>query len=200
MNLKNYYWLFKEDPFEKNFVTDIKKEGLTLRKKHGLVGDPEGQGKKNLEQRKSKVSWINSPLLYGNINPTIHKANANAGWNFQWDWNESVQFTEYKKNDFYDWHTDSLPGPYPQDHKSKDYIGKIRKLSSIVLLSEPGKDFEGGELEMDFNNCGGQGKQTIDLKKGSCIVFPSFVKHRVKPVTKGTRHSLVLWHLGYPWC
>ena len=90
MNLKNYYWLFKEDPFEKNFVTDIKKEGLTLRKKHGLVGDPAEQGKKNLKQRKSKVSWINSPLLYGNINPTIHKANANAGWYFQWDWNQKT--------------------------------------------------------------------------------------------------------------
>ena len=34
--------------------------------------------------------------------------------------------------------------------------------------------------------------------KGSIVVFPSFLWHRVKPVTKGTRYSLVLWHLGYP--
>ena len=36
------------------------------------------------------------------------------------------------------------------------------------------------------------------LPKGSIIVFPSFVWHRVKPVTKGTRYSLVMWNLGYP--
>ena len=36
------------------------------------------------------------------------------------------------------------------------------------------------------------------LPKGSLVVFPSFVWHRVKPVTKGTRHSLVIWNLGYP--
>jgi len=33
---------------------------------------------------------------------------------------------------------------------------------------------------------------------GSVIIFPSFVWHRVKPVTKGIRHSLVCWNLGYP--
>jgi len=36
------------------------------------------------------------------------------------------------------------------------------------------------------------------LSKGSIIVFPSFLWHRVKPVTKGTRYSLVVWNLGYP--
>jgi PKHD-type hydroxylase len=41
-----------------------------------------------------------------------------------------------------------------------------------------------------------QAKET--LSKGSIIVFPSFVWHRVKPVTKGTRYSLVMWNLGYP--
>ena len=53
---------------------------------------------------------------------------------------------------------------------------------------------------MDFSNGGGKGKKIIKElnKKGSMIVFPSFIRHRVKPVTKGTRHSLVLWHIGYP--
>ena len=35
--------------------------------------------------------------------------------------------------------------------------------------------------------------------QGSLVVFPSFVKHRVKPVTKGTRYSLVIWNLGQPY-
>jgi PKHD-type hydroxylase len=37
------------------------------------------------------------------------------------------------------------------------------------------------------------------LTKGSIIIFPSFVWHRVKPVTEGTRYSLVLWNLGKPY-
>ena len=83
-----------------------------------------------------------------------------------------------------------------------NFQGKLRKLSSILLLSDPGKDFKGGELEMDFSNGGGKGKKIIKKlnKKGSYIVFPSFVRHRIKPVTKGIRHSLVLWHIGFPWC
>ena len=36
------------------------------------------------------------------------------------------------------------------------------------------------------------------LPKGSIVVFPSHLWHRVKPVTRGTRYSLVVWHLGYP--
>ena len=36
-------------------------------------------------------------------------------------------------------------------------------------------------------------------KKGTVIVFPSFVWHRVKPVLSGTRYSLVCWSLGQPW-
>ena len=76
---------------------------------------------------------------------------------------------------------------------------KIRKLSVTVSLTDP-KEYKGGELEFDFRN---QDKSNIRtcteiLPKGSLVVFPSFVWHRVKPVTKGVRHSLVIWNLGYP--
>ena len=36
------------------------------------------------------------------------------------------------------------------------------------------------------------------MPKGSIVVFPSFIWHRVKPITKGTRYSLVMWNCGYP--
>jgi len=36
------------------------------------------------------------------------------------------------------------------------------------------------------------------LPRGSIVVFPSHVWHRVRPVTKGVRYSLVIWNLGYP--
>jgi PKHD-type hydroxylase len=79
--------------------------------------------------------------------------------------------------------------------------GKIRKLSVTCSLSDP-KDYKGGELEFDFRNKE-NGKPNIRkcmeiLPQGSIVVFPSFVWHRVKPVIKGTRYSLVIWNLGYP--
>jgi PKHD-type hydroxylase len=75
-------------------------------------------------------------------------------------------------------------------------------LSVTVSLSDPG-EYEGGELEFDFKNEEPHKKPNIRtcteiLSKGSLVVFPSFVFHRVKPVTKGVRHSLVIWNLGYP--
>jgi PKHD-type hydroxylase len=81
-------------------------------------------------------------------------------------------------------------------------VGKIRKLSVTVSLSDS-NDYKGGELEFDFRN-GEHGKisNIVECKeiksKGSLVVFPSFVWHRVKPVTKGTRYSLVIWHCGLP--
>ena len=76
----------------------------------------------------------------------------------------------------------------------------------MTLRLTDGSEYEGGELEFDFRNYDPplrdeskhlrQAKEI--LSKGSIIVFPSFVWHRVKPVRKGTRYSLVMWCLGYP--
>jgi PKHD-type hydroxylase len=64
------------------------------------------------------------------------------------------------------------------------------------------EDYVGGDLEFDFRNSKDKSK-TIKVCKeiyprGSIVVFPSFVWHRVKPVTKGTRYSLVMWSIGAP--
>lgn len=202
MILKDFYWYF-DNPFREGFIEEITKEGLKSQRTTGLVGTSANikNARSDKSVRKSKVSWLKSPLLYNNINPLIHTANRSSGWNFQWDWNETAQFTEYKKGDFYSWHMDTSDTPYGSK-LGINFQGKLRKLSSILLLSDPGKDFKGGELEMDFSNGGGKGKKIIKKlnKKGSFIVFPSFVRHRIKPVTKGIRHSLVLWHIGFPWC
>ena len=70
----------------------------------------------------------------------------------------------------------------------------------MTLCLNDATEYEGGEFEFDFKD-----KTKTDpivceqiKKKGSIIVFPSFVWHRVKPVTKGTRYSLVAWNLGKP--
>jgi len=80
--------------------------------------------------------------------------------------------------------------------------GKIRKLSVTVTLSDP-KDYKGGELEFDFRNMDPDKKRNVKkcteiLPKGSLVVFPSFVWHRVCPVKSGERNSLVIWNLGWP--
>ena len=73
----------------------------------------------------------------------------------------------------------------------------------MVQLSDP-KKFKGGELELDFGRKGNKNTSSIKVdkpfntKRGSIIFFPSFVWHRVKPVTKGTRYSLVCWTIGNP--
>ena len=82
---------------------------------------------------------------------------------------------------------------------------RIRKLSMTCQLTD-GSEYKGGELEFDFRNYDphmrDESKHRVQCKeilpKGSIIVFPSFVWHRVKPVTSGTRYSLVVWHLGRP--
>ena len=71
-----------------------------------------------------------------------------------------------------------------------------------VTLSDP-KEYSGGELEFDFRNLDpDKPNKKIKCKeilpKGSLVVFPSFVWHRVCPVKKGSRHSLVIWNLGWP--
>ena len=158
---------------------------------------------KNLQRkRKSDLVWLNDTWIYKEIHPYVQQANIQAGWNFDWNFSESCQFTKYKHNQYYDWHCDSWEKPYTENGPTK---GKIRKLSMTCQLSD-GSEYQGGELEFDFRNYDppmrDEAKHKVQCKeilpKGSIIVFPSFVWHRVKPVTSGTRYSLVVWHLGYP--
>ena len=72
-----------------------------------------------------------------------------------------------------------------------------------VSLTDP-KKYQGGELEFDLRNQDPERARntklcTEILPKGSIVVFPSFVWHRVKPITKGVRYSLVIWNLGKPY-
>ena len=202
MNLQHYYWYFKSAVPER-ICDDIVRYGKQLQDQMAVTGgfgDPKKLNKsqiKNLKtKRDSNIVWMNDKWIYKEIHPFVHQANANAGWNFQWDFSESCQFTKYNKNQYYDWHCDSWEKPY----ENGDTKGKIRKLSVTVSLSEGGKAYTGGELEFDFRNNDPDKKTNIRkckeiLPKGSLVVFPSFVWHRVFPVKKGSRYSLVVWNL-----
>tara|TARA_R110000782_G_scaffold80941_2_gene160127 strand:+ start:379 stop:1011 length:633 start_codon:yes stop_codon:yes gene_type:complete len=208
MQLQNYYWYFKS-ALPERICDDIIKYSLSKNESMARTG---GYDNKKLNEdeirnlknkRNSDVVWLNEGWIYKELQPYIHKANKKAGWNFEWDRSESCQFTKYKHNQYYDWHCDSWAKPYDKPNSPDN--GKIRKLSMTCQLTD-GSEYEGGELEFDFRNYDPNMRDEFKhlkqakeiLPKGSIIVFPSFVYHRVKPVTKGTRYSLVMWNLGYP--
>jgi|TARA_R110000796_G_scaffold112778_1_gene224428 PKHD-type hydroxylase len=200
MNLKNNWWVFQSALSDK-FCQDVVKLGNSLKQEKGLVGGKNlARGEKNYKIRNSDLCWFNDLWVSRIIQNYIQIANKQANWNFDWDYCEDFQFTKYKKNQHYDWHCDSTLEVY-MDQPNINYNGKTRKLSVIVSLSDP-EDFKGGKLEFQFR----QGSKNFTKKfvckeilpKGSILVFPSFIYHRVTPVTKGTRYSLVNWVLGAP--
>jgi PKHD-type hydroxylase len=210
MNLQNYYYYF-ENALTPRFCDEVIKYGTSQQEQLALTGgqtikiqegkDLKEEDLKDLKKKRdSNIAWLNDRWIYNEIQPYIHEANKLAGWNFDWDYSESCQFTKYKLNQFYDWHCDSWEGAY-NNSNDLNLHGKIRKLSVTCSLSDP-KDYEGGELEFDFRNMDPD-KTTVRKcaeisQRGSIVVFPSHVWHRVKPVTKGIRYSLVIWNLGYP--
>ena len=202
MNIYNYYWYFKS-ALTPRFCDDVIKYGLQQKDAMARTG---GYGNKKLtkqdvsnlkRKRNSDLVWLDETWIYKEIHPFVREANKKAGWNFHWDWSESCQFTKYKLNQYYDWYCDSF--------NKIGNNGKIRKLSMTCQLTD-GSEYQGGELEFDFRNYDppqrDESKHLIKceeiLHKGSIIVFPSFVWHRVKPVTKGVRYSLVVWNQGLP--
>ena len=208
MNLTNYYYYF-QSAVPTRICDEIVKYGKSISDQMAITG---GLGGKKLNQsqvkdlkkkRNSNIVWMNDRWIYKEIQPYVHQANAQAGWNFDWTYSESCQFTKYEKGQFYDWHCDSWDKHYIKENENDPTHGKIRKLSVTVTLSDP-KDYKGGELEFDFRNLDpDKPRKPVKCKdilpKGSLVVFPSFVWHRVCPVKKGSRYSLVIWNLGWPY-
>jgi len=210
MNLQNFYYYF-QSALTPRFCDELIKYGISQQEQLALTGGQTNKVNKGeklndddiidlKKKRDSNIVWLSDRWIYKEIQPFIHQANRLAGWNFEWSFSESCQFTKYKLNQHYDWHCDSWEAPYANTD-NPDTFGKIRKLSVTCSLSAP-EDYEGGELEFDFRNMDPD-KQSVrkcaEIKpRGSIVVFPSHVWHRVKPVTKGTRYSLVIWNLGYP--
>ena len=151
------------------------------------------------KKRDSNIVWLDERWIFNEIQPFVAQANRNAGWNFQWDWTEACQFTKYSKGQYYDWHCDSWPIVY--DAPGRTGHGRNRKLSVTLSLSDE-KSYKGGELEFDFRNVEREKQKTEICKevkpKGSLVVFPSEIWHRIKPIKQGHRYSLVAWNLGDP--
>ena len=97
---------------------------------------------------------------------------------------ENLQYTVYPKDGgHYEWHSDIAGGG----------IMTQRKISVTIELNDHENEYEGGLVLVNL------GQRIVELPKGqgTAVFFPSFLVHRVSPVTKGTRKSLVGWIGGY---
>ena len=153
------------------------------------VGMNSPKGGVDTKKRTTTISWIpfkEMPEMYSQVEATMQKTNLNHFGFDNMRITEPAQFTEYPKGGFYDWHMDL--NAFGQEGQNP-----IRKISMTLLLSDP-KDFTGGDLM--FSEMGDN--KPLPLKQGQAIFFASFIRHRVAPVTKGIRRSLVMWFGGTP--
>ena len=139
------------------------------------------------DYRKSGVCWIKEPFYKNLVFDIITRTNRDSGLNFQLEYLENLQLTRYVAPDgHYDFHSDG------NGHSRKNVDDSVRKLSMICLLSDSNQ-FEGGSFQI---TSGLTDTYDIKLEKGDIVIFPSYVLHRVSPVTKGIRHSIVAWVRG----
>jgi PKHD-type hydroxylase len=147
------------------------------------VGGTAG-GTVDTKTRTSHISWIpfaKMQEMYKVIENIMLKTNSN---HFGFDGmrlTEPAQYTEYPTGGFYDWHIDSDVNCANEP--------PIRKISMTCLLS-PESEFEGGGLELMSDG------KIVRPKQGQAIFFASYIRHRVIPISKGIRKSLVMWFGG----
>lgn len=147
----------------------------------------------NEKVRNSRITWLADRWIYDWIDSYIVQVNKEVGWNFDFIGAEQIQFTRYLEGQFYGWHQDSN---FKEQHE--------RKISVVIPLSDS-EDYEGGDLQFYDSLQRPEAKDSRIMKdentrtRGSIIIFPSYIFHRVTKVTKGQRLSIVLWYKGEKW-
>jgi len=160
--------------------------GRSQKPQTAQVGMNKPGGGTDTKKRVTTISWIpfkEMGHMYYDLNKFIQKTNENHFGFGDIRVTENAQFTEYPEGGFYDWHMDC--------DVNMSHEPPVRKISMTLLLNDP-KEFEGGELEVMA-----PGKYA-DMKQGHAIIFASFLNHRVNPVKRGVRQSLVVWFGGKP--
>ena len=175
------YWSHIDRFFTKQECESIIEYG----KKQNLVDAIVGGGY-DVEVRKSKIAFIGPTAeirhVYEKLTDAVFLLNDRL-WDFDlYAFGEHLQFTEYTPGGKYESHTDAVLG------------GPIRKLSIIVQLTDE-NEYEGGNIEA-FSSI--ENPMVLPRAQGTVLAFPSYLMHRVTPITKGTRHSLVGWVNGKP--
>ncbi len=159
---------------------------------NATIGTTEKITKLDEKYRKSIISWIpfaKAVPIYQVIRQWMEVTNNNYFGFDTVQLSEQGQYAEYNKGGFYNWHMDS--------NVEMASMPTVRKISMALLLNDP-KDFEGGDFEIFCGETLDSEKNKYKLKQGHAIFFASFLLHRVMPVIKGNRKSLVMWFGGSP--
>ena len=181
----------KPNFFNEGEVSKILSQVNNLPYFKGILNGQESEDNPKLSQtRKSSVKWIPQSeewvWLWAKLVEEIQLVNS-LYWRFKLspieDW-VSIQYTEYNSNEegHYDWHVDV-----------GENVSSYRKVSCTIQLSSP-EEYEGGDLQVNTGKI-----ETLPKDKGAICLFPSYILHRVTPVTRGIRKSLVLWVGGKPY-
>ena len=192
--------MIKKEPYWKSFIVQttspiftpeqsniISRLGRSLPPQDAEVGGGTG-GVLDTKTRISHISWIpfNHPdakPMYNKLQEVLYMTNKRHFGFENMEINEQAQYTEYPEGGFYNWHMD-----LDVDGKKEPPVRKI----SMTLILSPEHEFEGGGLEIYKPG------NIIKPKQGHAIFFASFINHRVIPVTRGIRKSLVMWFGGEP--
>ena len=164
----------------------IIKSGREQKPQQAGVGMDRPDGSVDTKKRTTTISWIpfdTMKPMYQDLNNFIQAANLN---HFGFDdirITEPAQFTEYPVGGFYDWHMDTDVNMQNEP--------PVRKISMSILLNHE-SEFEGGDLEIMSPG------KTCPMTQGQGFAFASFLNHRVQPVIRGMRQSLVVWFGGKP--
>lgn len=181
----NHNFITWEDAFTNEELDKIKEVCLKLSFTKASIGGKE-VNEEYAEIRESKVAWLTNTeetsWIYDRLAFVSRSINSKFFGFDLFGFVEDMQFTEYvgETEGHYTWHQDM----------SETAVAP-RKLSLVLQLSDP-IDYEGGELQTLTSS----EASLVDKKKGLIAAFPSWVLHRVTPVTKGTRHTLVIWVCG----
>lgn len=174
-------WCWFADAFTPAELDAIIRIGERIQMDKGTTG-----GGSSPKVRDSYVSWMFPNEITGWVFERLEGVVKNINEQFfRFDLDgffQGFQFTKY-----------TAPGQHYTWHVDRGHGMGVRKLSLSVLLSDPA-DYEGGDLELKF----GEDPQQAERKRGIITLFPSYALHRVTPVTKGTRYSLVAWVSGPP--
>ena len=133
--------------------------------------------------RDNKEVVINNKQLNDKLQMVFELSNLSI-WKYNIQEMERVKILRYENGGKYKWHTDC---------GAKET--STRKLTAIVQLSDETK-YEGGNLEFGIMDKSGKNNYTAPRTRGSITIFPAFLSHRVTPVSKGKRYSLITWMLG----
>ena len=182
VDIQNYYFYLQG--FSPEELDKVYKDVALLPFRKAATGMIDVPADKEI--RSSSVKWIPKTekwaWLYGKLYGMAMEAN-NALWHFDLITAiDCIQYTEYYdvEGGHYGWHQDIGPGPMSK-----------RKVSITVQLSDS-DEYEGGDLEI-FKGGDPEKADKAPRGKGVVFIFPSFMMHRVTPITKGTRRSFVLW-------